>query len=197
MAGGGVYHDWQVAGMSAVVQLGYEYSDIDGRPYIGAYRPPPGLPKRRLKVGLCWRGNPRFEEEQYRLFDSALLFDAVKGADADFVSLQRDEGEEARPKWAARVPLDTWEHTARAIAELDLVISSCTSVAHLSGAMGVPTWVIVPVMPYFIWALPGVASPWYDSVRLFRQKKFGRWQAPFTAIKNALAVLQNERYKKL
>jgi hypothetical protein len=52
---------------------------------------------------------------------------------------------------------------------MDLMITSCTSVAHLSAALGIPTWVMVPVMPYYTWAMPGNTSPWYDSVRLFRK----------------------------
>jgi len=58
------------------------------------------------------------------------------------------------------------------------VISSCTSVAHLAGSMGVETWVIGPVLNYYIWSPVGDTSPFYDSVRLFRQETFGDWSVP-------------------
>jgi ADP-heptose:LPS heptosyltransferase len=115
------------------------------------------------------------------------MFDAVGGHDVEYVSLQRDEGKEERPEWAQEVCLEDWTDTAAEIAKCDLVISSCTSIAHCSAAMGVPTWVITPVMPYYLWALPGDTSPWYDSVKLFRQEKYGEWNAPFAKLKVELA----------
>ena len=73
--------------------------------------------------------------------------------------------------------LKTWDDTCAVLSQMNLVISSCTSVAHLSAALGKPTWVIVPALPYFIWAMPGRTSPWYESVTLFRQEKFGDWSS--------------------
>jgi len=55
--------------------------------------------------------------------------------------------------------------------------------------MGVPTWIIVPVLPYYLWALPGDTSPYYDSVTLFRQKEYGSWKEPFTKIKEKLQCM--------
>jgi len=84
------------------------------------------------------------------------------------------------------VPLDSWHDTQAAIASCDLVISSCTSVSHLAAAMGVPTWVVTPIMPYFLYALDGDRTPYYDGMRLFRQEIYGDWQAPFDKIKAEL-----------
>lgn len=83
--------------------------------------------------------------------------------------------------------MDDWTDTAAEIAKCDLVISSCTSIAHCAAAMGVKTWIITPVMPYYLWAMPGDTSPWYDSVRLFRQEKYSEWDAPFAKLKVELA----------
>jgi len=52
--------------------------------------------------------------------------------------------------------------------------------------MGVPTWIVVPVLSYYLWAMPGIKSPFYDSVTLFRQEKYGDWSAPFEQIKKKL-----------
>lgn len=188
----GVVHDFWLPSMSTIPVLGYEYADIDGTPYMPRPTNPDG---KKLRVGLRWQGNPKFEHEQHRIFPPALLFDAVENIDAEFVSLQRDEGAQYKPYWVDKTPLDHWGQTAMAIASCDVVITSCTSVAHLAGAMGVPTWIIVPILPYYLWAPPGESTVWYDSVRLFRQKVFGEWQEPFTEIREKLTELVNIRSK--
>ena len=183
-AGPGIYHDFWTPGMSVGIPLGLEYDDLDGTPYI----PRPLQNKSsRLRVGLRWRGNWKIEVDAQRVFPSHLMFDAVEGMDADFVCLQRDEGVEERPSWAAPVPLDSWLDTAQSVSDCDLVISSCTAVAHLSAAMGVPTWIVVPVLPYWLWTLPGNKSPWYDCVTLFRQEEYGNWEAPFIEMQEHFA----------
>jgi hypothetical protein len=85
--------------------------------------------------------------------------------------------------------LETWEDTLAAMAELDLVITTCSSVAHAGGALGRPTWVMAPLMPYYTWAEPGERTSWYPSVRVFRQKHYRRWDAPCAAVADALKQL--------
>jgi ADP-heptose:LPS heptosyltransferase len=90
------------------------------------------------------------------------------------------------------------EDTAACIENLDLVITSCTSIAHLSAAMGKPTWVIVPVLPYHVWAYGDQHSPWYqDTTKVFRQKTFGKWDHPFDRIEQELVDLFPQDIKKL
>ena len=179
----GIVHDFWAPSMSTIQLLGYEYKDISGKPYINK---PLVEPHKGLRIGLRWQGNPQFEHEQHRLFPAANLFDALDGVDAEFISLQRDEGSQYKPYWVKDVPLGHWEETRMALASCDLVITSCTSVAHLSGSMGIPTWIVVPVLPYYLWAPPGNTTVWYDSVKLYRQEVFGDWSAPFNQIKNDL-----------
>ena len=176
----GIVHDFWAPSMSTIQILGYEYKDISGKPYIN--KPSVG-PHKGLRIGLRWQGNPQFEHEQHRLFPAAKLFDALGDVDAEFISLQRDEGSQYKPYWVKEVPLGHWEETRMALASCDLVITSCTSVAHLSGSMGIPTWIVVPVLPYYLWAPPGNTTVWYDSVKLYRQEIFGEWSAPFDQIK--------------
>ena len=174
----GVYHDYWLPSMSAIVALGYEYEDLRGNSYID-------LPYARgNKVGIRWNGSPTFEHEQHRLFPAEFMFDAVR--DLDCVSLQRDEGSELTPEWMLKVPLDTWDDTVKAIASCSLIVTSCTSIAHLAAAMGVPTWIIIPILPYYLWATPGEKSAYYNSVTLFRQTVYGDWEVPFNEIKNRL-----------
>ena len=189
----GIYHDYYVQGMSAVVPLGLELGDLSGKPYITK---PTVIRGRRKRIGLRWQGQSAFEHEHKKKFPYELMFNAVKDADADFISLQRDEGADSCPSWVKQVPLDSWEDTRAAVASCDLVISSCTSVSHLSAAMGVETWVVIPVMGYFLYSLEGDTCPYYDTMKLYRQEVFGDWEAPFERIKERLVEKQALRRVK-
>lgn len=167
--------------------------------WTGAYIKPPnsglwarvmGLnPGKERNIGLRWRGNPEFEHEQLRWFPPELLFKLTELPHI-FWSLQKDDPQTNVPSSVTKLEplLGDWEQTAEAINQLDLVITSCTGVAHLSAAMGKPTWVIVPAMPYYPWARPGNTSPWYPTVRLFRQKCYGKWEEPFQDIRAQLEL---------
>ena len=152
-------------------------------PYINK---PVTIKGHKKRIGLRWSGSKAFEEQHNKLFPAELLFSAVKSADYEFISLQRDADTELCPPWVKQVPLDSWHETREAIASCDLVISSCTSVSHLAAAMGVETWVVTPIMPYFLYALDGDKTPYYDSMRLFRQETFGEWLEPFVKIAKEL-----------
>jgi len=179
----GVVHDFWAPSMSTIPLLGYEYKDISGKSYINK---PAVQPHKGLRIGLRWQGNPQFEHEQHRIFPPTNLFDALDDVEAEFISLQRDEGSQFKPYWVKEVPLNHWEETRLAAASCDLVITSCTSVAHLCGSMGIPTWIVTPILPYYLWAPEGNTTVWYDSVKLYRQEVFGDWSAPFNQIKNDL-----------
>ena len=179
-----VYHDFLVHGMSAIVPLGLELEDLSGTPYITK---PKSIRGFRKRIGLRWQGQSIFEKEHQKKFPYELMFDAVKDADAEFISLQRDEAVEECPPGVEQVPLNTWEDTRQATASCDLVISSCTSVSHLAAAMGIETWTVIPVMPYFLYAQEGNTCPYYDTMKLMRQEVFGNWKAPFNTIKKALS----------
>jgi hypothetical protein len=140
-----------------------------------------------FKVGIRWAGNPKFEHEQHRKFDPQPLIDLHKLDGITLYSLQRDDNLiDGLPFADLRDQMKTFEDTASIIKGLNLVITSCTSIAHLSAALGVKTWVIVPIMPYYAWAEPKDTSVWYDSVRLFRQQKYGDWSHPLEEVKSAL-----------
>jgi hypothetical protein len=184
----GIYHDYWVAGMSAVVPLGFELKDIKGTPYIDK---PTVIKSKKPRIGLRWSGNKTFEDQHHKLFPSELMFEAVKGLDVEFISLQRDADTDVTPDWVKTVPLDSWFDTQSAIASCDLIISSCTSVTHMAGAMGIDTWVVTPIMPYFLYAIDGDKTPYYESFTMIRQTEYGSWVEPFAEVKNKL----EKRYK--
>ena len=187
----GAYYDYWIPAMSAAYILGLEYEDLDGSPYIIPDKPIKLFSKKNtLKVGIRWSGNPKFEDEQHRRFPPELMIDLNDIPNTTFYSLQRDENcIEGLPFADMREQLKTWGDTMNIIAGLDLVITSCTSIAHLSGAMGIPTWVVTPIMPYYTWAVSGEKSSWYDSIRLFRQTKYGEWENVFEEIRKELIKL--------
>ena len=176
-----VFHDYHTQSMSTVIALKHSYQTLSGKPYISRT-----AKTVTGKVGVRWSGHPAYGQNQHRLFPSELMFDAVR--ELDCVSLQRDTNDV--PDWMEQPSLATWEDTRREISKCELVITSCTSVAHLAGAMGVPTWIVVPILPYYLWALPKNTSPYYDSVTLFRQEKYGDWSAPFEKIKQSLPQIR-------
>ena len=177
------FHDYWVPAMSAPYVFKMEYADLSGAPYLKAT---PRKLDGKFKIGLRWAGNPKFEHEQHRKFDPKLM---LKLADIEGVtaySLQRDEDLIDVSFTDLRGDMKTWEDTASILAGLDLVITSDTSIAHCAAALGVETWIIIPVLPYYTWAISGNKTPWYNSVTLFRQRTYGEWKDVFANIEEAL-----------
>jgi ADP-heptose:LPS heptosyltransferase len=80
----------------------------------------------------------------------------------------------------------TFSDTAAVMALMDLVITIDTSSAHLAGALGRPTWVLLRHAPDWRWKMEGQTCAWYPTVRLFRQERFGDWEKPVAAVASAL-----------
>lgn len=191
------HYDYWVPAMSAAYVLGMELNDLDGSPFIFPTEPRKLFSKPgTLKVGIRWSGSPDFEDEQHRRFPPELMIGLQDIPNTTFYSLQRDENlVDGLPFGDMREQMKSWDETANIIAGCDVIITSCTSVAHLSAAMGIPTWIVTPIMPYYTWVVPGDTSRWYDSVKLFRQEKYGEWEAPFQKIREELTKLA-EGHKK-
>lgn len=193
-----IYYDYWIPAMSAPYLLNLEYSDLSGKPYIFPKEKKQLYSKgKNLKVGIRWSGNPEFEHEQHRRFPSELMISLSDVPNTTFYSFQRDENTiDGLPFSDLKESLKTWDDTASFIEGCDLIISSCTSVAHLAASMGKPTWIVIPLLCYYTWILSGDSSPWYDSVRLFRQEKFGEWDGVFNKIRKELEILANEFVSK-
>jgi hypothetical protein len=185
-----VHYDYWVPAMSVAHILDYDAHNFPGQAYLTAKPKQLYAKPGTMKIGIRWAGNPRFEHEQHRKFDPQPLIDLHKLDGVTLFSLQRDEDLiDGLPFADLRDQMKTFEDTASIIQGLDLVITSCTSIAHLAGALGKETWIIVPVMPYYAWAERKETSVWYDSVRLFRQKEYGKWDEPLNAVRAALEEL--------
>ena len=193
----GAHYDYWVPAMSAPFLLDMEYEELDGSPFLFPTNPRKLFSKPgAFKVGIRWSGSPDFEDEQHRRFPPELMIGLSDIPNTFFYSLQRDENcVDGLPFGDLREQMKTWDDTANIIAGCDLIITSCTSVAHLAGAMGIPTWIVTPIMPYYTWAVPGDKSKWYDSVRLFRQTKYGEWDDTFQNIREELTKLVENNNK--
>jgi tetratricopeptide (TPR) repeat protein len=148
---------------------------------------------RKRRIGLVWSGNPRHANDHNR---SAPLqsFLGLLDADADFVSLQRDPRADDKALLDASRIVDMTAHltdfaeTAALVSCLDLVITVDTSVAHLAGALGRPTWIVLPYMPDYRWLLDREDSPWYPTARLFRQTATRDWSEVIERVRGELAA---------
>lgn len=190
-------HDYWIPGFSCSWLFGHDYSTLPNEPYIipndmsiPVWKEMLKVPNEKPKIGIRWGGNPKFEHQQFRIFPPEKLIDlSEKFTNLQFYSLQRDNDLRELPAGVVDLQylLISWEDTAACIANLDLVITSCTSIAHLAAAMGKPTWVVVPILPYHIWAYGDNHSPWYQkTTRVFRQREFGKWDQPFNELECAL-----------
>jgi len=148
----------------------------------------------RLRVGLVWSGNPLHYNDRNRstgLRQMSAIFDDR----ARFYSLQKDPRTEDRATLSERSDIiDHTEHltdfveTAALISQLDLVVTVDTSVAHLAAALGRPTWILLPHTPDYRWLLDRDDSPWYPSVRLFRQDDSRTYDSALARVREELAA---------
>lgn len=155
----------------------------------------PRIPKdKKLKVGLVWAGQPTHANDRNRSTSLAQLAPLAEVSGIWLCSLQKGKASQQIYKRSNALELSNWEKelkdfsdTAGLIANLDLVIAVDTSVAHLAGAMGKPVWVLIPFVPDWRWLLERENSPWYPTMRLFRQPRFGDWETP---VQNIVAALK-------
>lgn len=157
----------------------------------------------KLRVGLAWAGGVRFKLDRTRSLTLERLAPFGRVGDVRFFSLQKGPpGEQAKTPPAGLQLIDlgpdlkNFSDTAAVMSSMDLIISTDTSVAHLAGAMGLPIWVMLQFMPDWRWLLDREDSPWYPTMRLFRQKAWGDWPEVIERVAQALNALCSERAKK-
>ena len=145
-----------------------------------------------LKVGVAWAGNPEHSADRRRSIDVERLAPLFDVANVRFHSLQvgRRGDDAERPLHRTVVDLapdlTNFAETAAVIANLDLVLTVDTAVAHLAGALGRPCWVMLPFAPDWRWLSGRDDSPWYPTLRLFRQPAPGDWDSVIANVRAAL-----------
>ena len=150
-------------------------------------------PKHRPRIGLAWFGNSLHLNDRNRSIELGALLMALKGIDATFISLQRDlrSGDTALLHEQGMLhfgeELTDFSETAGLIANLDLIVSVDTSIAHLAGALARPVWILLPFIPDWRWLLDREDSPWYPTARLFRQDDTREWNNVLVHLRAALS----------
>jgi tetratricopeptide (TPR) repeat protein len=140
------------------------------------------------KIGIVWAGNPAHSNDRRRSLPSAALARILAVPGIDFVSLQvGPRARETALKDHAPLLRD-YAETAALIANLDLVVAVDTSVAHLAGALGKPCWLLLPFAPDWRWLVGRDDTPWYASLRLFRQPAPGDWDTVAGRVAAGLAA---------
>jgi Glycosyltransferase family 9 (heptosyltransferase) len=148
-------------------------------------------PRGKLRVGLAWSGNPNHWDDNNRSLQLQKL-SPLLDLDVAFVSLQKDPRPDDRKQLEKTDIVDLTAHltdlaeTAALTSCLDLVISVDTGVAHLASALGRPTWILLPHRPDWRWLLDRDDSPWYSSVRLFRQDEWRDYARVIERVREAL-----------
>jgi tetratricopeptide (TPR) repeat protein len=183
---------------------------LDTIPAAPSYLPSPGKslvqawedrlgPHTGLRVGLVWSGNPTHKNDHNRSIPLQ-MFSCLLDLDATFVSLQKDPraDDQAFLKRTdihdLTVNLTDFTETAALVSCLDLVISVDTSVAHLAGALGRPTWILLPWTPDHRWLLDRADSPWYPTARLFRQTETREYGSVLDRMRAELLELISVRF---
>ena len=165
-------------------------------PYLSAGKAPIDLPKNGFRVGLVWRGNPQHEHDQWRSLSLDQLQPLLSVPEVSFFSLQVGGGQNelAQEPWKSRMAdltphLKDFSVTAAVIAELDLVISVDTAVAHVAGALGKPVWMLIPQGNDWRWLHGRNDSPWYPTLRLFRQRRQRNWTPAINTLVRELTAV--------
>jgi hypothetical protein len=170
-------------------------------PYLktpeGARRPALAPADGRRRVGIVWAGNPRHGKDRARSVALDHFAALARRDDVALYSLQ--VGARAAELAALDAPigdlapgLSDFADTAAALDALDLVITVDTAVAHLAGALARPVWTLLPVAPDWRWMLERDDSPWYPTMRLFRQASRGDWAGVFARVEAALNGLRGD-----
>ncbi len=146
-----------------------------------------------LRIGIVWQGNPQNTRDHMRSFRLAQLEPIALRPGIRLFSLQKGHGSEQLGEIGGRFELTDLSgglvdflDTAAAIVNLDLVIAPDTAVAHLAGALGVPVWVALPFAADWRWMSGRDDSPWYPTMKLFRQRRWGEWDEVFERIAREL-----------
>ncbi len=154
-------------------------------------------PWEGFRVGIAWQGDPAYRGDRDRSIPLRYFAPLARVAGVRLISLQKGSGTEQLDEVASQFPVidlggrldetgDAFVDTAAVMKNLDLVVTSDTAVAHLAGALGVPVWLALTFAPEWRWLLERQDSPWYPTMRLFRQVRRGDWESLFTRMADEL-----------
>ena len=202
----GETYDFQCALMSLPLWFGTDLNSIpDKVPYLKPESDLAANLDRRIgnhgfKIGIAWQGNPVGKIDQGRSFPLSELVPLARIPGLRLISLQKYHGLDQLACLPSDVTVeslgndfdggqDAFIDTAAVMSHLDLIITSDTSIAHLAGALGCRTWVALQYVPDWRWLLDRGDSPWYPTLRLFRQEANSDWKGVFSRMEKELRSL--------
>jgi hypothetical protein len=159
-------------------------------PYLFASKPLVDLwanrlePYREFRVGICWQGNPTYLRDQWRSIPLDAFKPLSKVSGVKLVSLQKNPGTDIGRQIDEQS--GAFMDSAAILHNIDMLVTCDTSLAHLAGAMNRPVWVALCASPDWRWGFRGETTPWYPSMRLFRQSRLGDWSSVFHRIASEL-----------
>lgn len=182
--------DYHLPLMSACAAFGITEADVSGEPYLKASTQGVSKWRRRLKrdprlhIALAWTGNPLQTRNDTRSLDMPSLLELLGQEGVLYHSVNPEVAGVVRELAASGLPivdqsasLNSYADTAELLKAVDAVASTCTSTAHLAGALGVPTLLMLDKVGSYLWRCDTQRTPWYDSVRLLRQQRLGDWSS--------------------
>lgn len=150
-----------------------------------------------FRIGIVWRGNPQHKGDRNRSIPLRCFEVLARIPGVTLITLQKNFGLDELEHTDGQFKVlkfdgiaedcDGWQRTAAIMSNLDLLITADTSVAHLAAAMGLPVWVALQMSPDWRWLLKREDTPWYPTMRLFRQARPGDWDEVFSRIAAGLA----------
>jgi hypothetical protein len=160
-----------------------------------------------FRVGIGWQGNKLAPADIGRSFSVRHFESLSKIPNVRLISLQKNTGIEQLADLPAGMKVESFAEqldagpdafidTAAVMENLDLIITSDTAMAHLAGALGRPTWVALKYAPEWRWLLDRRDSPWYPTMRLFRQASYDSWPSVFSEMESELAELIKSFHRK-
>lgn len=179
--------DTYISIMSLAYTLGRHQELLPLRLNVPVEAVPEIAQAKGLKVGVCWRGNPKHDRDSERSIPKDDFWKHLAGiTGVSFFSLQIDDDGPNEYATLLAPYINDFYDTANLVQQLDLVVTVDTSLAHLCGTLGVPTWVLITFSPDWRWGVAGKLTPWYPSIRLFRQPSPGNWSVPLDDIRKSI-----------
>lgn len=176
--------DYRISVQSLVHRFGAGIECMETKPYILPRVAPWPIRGPQFKVGLCWKGNPKLDNDVNRsTTEQVMMRDLYDLGEVHYYSFQYGE----KPEYAIPLPIKTYLDTAAMIKAMDLLITVDTSVAHLAGAMGKECWLLIPyIAADYRWGIGNERTPLYPSWRLYRQKTPGDYEEVMLRIRDDL-----------
>lgn len=162
--------------------------DLWHGPYLAPIRKAEKL-SGQFKIGIKTSGNSKYDQDLNRSVPAKQLIDALP-KNATIYSFHVDEDIDDDRVIPLRSKIKSWDDTLDFMDQMDVIISSCTSTAHAASAMGKKTFVLVPILNYYVWAYPSKHSKWYsENTTIVRQQTYKNWNVPIEELKT---ILDNE-----